>query len=278
MQVLGGGKGANQAVAAARLGARTAIAACVGDDAFGLARVAELQTQGVRVKDVAVLPGRPSGAALIMVDSHGENLIAVAAGANDAMSPDHVRAAQADIRQARVLVCQLEVPLAAVRAALEIAQEGRAYTVLNAAPASIAVYQLLPLVHILVVNESEATVLSGTQVRTVADAQTVAAQLVTTVRTAAIITLGAQGCVWAEPEGVYYLPAYSVPVVDTTAAGDAFVGGLAAALCRGETLGDAVRYASAAAALTVQQLGAQPSLPTHEAVALFLQNRPRPGE
>ncbi len=272
LQHLGGGKGANQAVAAARLGARTAFMGCIGTDAFGSARVAELESHGVAVGAIVTDAVRPTGAALILVDGRGENMIAVSPGANAALTPSHVAAATALFAQSRALVCQLEVPLDTVQAALNLAREYEMTTVLNAAPGNPAAASLLAATDVLVVNRVEAEALTGDSVNSLDEARATAKALRNKVSHAAILTLGAAGSLVATSDGVAHVPAWQVTTVDATAAGDAFVGALAAAISRGKTVMDAAPVATAAAAITVGRFGAQQSLPTGEEVAAFLHN------
>lgn len=274
LQRIGGGKGANQAVAAARLGARTAFLGCVGADAFGNARKAELESYGVAIDSVVEDPVRPTGAALILVDSQGENAIAVSPGANAALTPSHITDAKALFAHSSVLVCQLEIPLDTVRTALEQARAHDMETILNAAPGTAEAAALLPLTDILVVNRAEAASLVGRPVQTATAAQVAAQELSKHVRRAAVLTLGAEGSILAPHDSVSHIPAWRVPTVDTTAAGDAFVGALAVALARGEELADSARFATASAAIAVGRFGAQPSLPTGHEVAAFLAHPP----
>jgi len=269
---IGGGKGANQAVAAARQGARTAFIGCVGVDEFGKARVAELESNGIAVDAVVTDPERPTGAALILVDKRGENVIAVSPGANASLAPSHVAAATALFAQCSVLVCQLEVPLNTVQAALNLAREHDMVTILNAAPGNPAAAALLEATDVLVVNRMEAEILTGSPVTSLDSAQTTVEALRNKVSRAAVLTLGAEGCVWASYDDVAHVPAWQVPAVDATAAGDAFVGALAVALSRGKAPADAAQFCTAAAAITVGRFGAQQSLPTGEEVSAFLRN------
>ena len=271
---ISGGKGANQAVAAARLGARTALLGCVGADEFGRARLQDLRFHGVTVGGEPICPTLPTGAALILVDEAGDNVIAVAPGANVGLKPSHIAAAAKLFQQSRVLVCQLEVPLDTVSAALEQAHEHGRTTILNAAPGTVEAASLLEATDVLVVNQAEAASLLGHPVKSIAEAKAAAAELCGALRDGLVLTLGAEGSILASCDGVLHVPAWRVPTVDATAAGDSFVGALAAALAHGEELATAARYATAAAAITVGRFGAQPSLPTGEEVAAFLQDPP----
>lgn len=258
----GGGKGANQAVAAARQGARVAMLGAVGQDAHGAALLAALQADGIDTHAVERIAGTPSGTAAILLMPDGENSIVVIPGANHALTPERVRAQAARLRQARVVVAQLECPLDAVTEALAIAREAGAVTVLNAAPVQPLGDALLGQLDWLVVNEIEAAALAGMPVPGPAEARAVAEQLRRRGPRQVLVTLGAEGLVLAGPEGTLALPAPRVQAADTTGAGDTVVGALAAALAAGRPLREALTRAQAAAALAVTRLGTQSAMPT----------------
>ena len=258
----GGGKGANQAVAAARQGARVAMLGAVGQDAHGAALLAALQADGIDTHAVERIAGTPSGTAAILLMPDGENSIVVIPGANHALTPERVRAQAARLRQARVVVAQLECPLDAVTEALAIAREAGAVTVLNAAPVQPLDDALLGQLDWLVVNEIEAAALAGMPVPGPAEARAVAEQLRRRGPRQVLVTLGAEGLVLAGPEGTLALPAPRVQAADTTGAGDTVVGALAAALAAGRPLREALTRAQAAAALAVTRLGTQSAMPT----------------
>lgn len=258
----GGGKGANQAVAAARQGARVAMLGAVGQDAHGAALLAALQADGIDTHAVEHIAGTPSGTAAILLMPDGENSIVVIPGANHALTPERVRAQADRLRQARVVVAQLECPLDAVAEALAIAREAGAVTVLNAAPVQPLGDALLGQLDWLVVNEIEAAALAGMPVPGPAEARAVAEQLRRRGPRQVLVTLGAEGLVLAGPEGTLALPAPRVQAVDTTGAGDTVVGALAAALAAGRPLREALTRAQAAAALAVTRLGTQSAMPT----------------
>ena len=258
----GGGKGANQAVAAARQGARVAMLGAVGQDAHGAALLAALQADGIDTHAVEHIAGTPSGTAAILLMPDGENSIVVIPGANHALTPERVRAQADRLRQARVVVAQLECPLDAVAEALAIAREAGAVTVLNAAPVQPLGEALLGQLDWLVVNEIEAAALAGMPVPGPAEARAVAEQLRRRGPRQVLVTLGAEGLVLAGPEGTLALPAPRVQAVDTTGAGDTVVGALAAALAAGRPLREALTRAQAAAALAVTRLGTQSAMPT----------------
>jgi ribokinase len=265
-----GGKGANQAVAAARLGADVAFVARLGTDTFGDRAVAGYEDEGIDTSFIARDPDAASGVALIFVDDAGENTIAVASGANARLTPHDVERAAEMIAGAHVLLVQLEVPLDAVSRAIELAHDAGAQVILNPAPAREIPASLLSKVSIITPNEHEIKVVVGTGDREHALDKILEAGVHT-----ALVTLGARGVLWATGERQTPVPAFAVQAVDTTAAGDAFNGGLAYALARGMEMAEAIRYASAVAAIAVTRMGAQPSLPTRDEVQAFLKQGSR---
>jgi ribokinase len=262
-----GGKGANQAVAAARAARETvAFVGAVGDDAFGRQALEQLRRENLDLRGLKVVPGRASGVAQILVDCHGENAIAVASGANAALAPDDIDALPDDLfAGARVLLTSLETPLATVVRALERAKQWGLCSILNPAPAGALVDRLdvLELVDVLTPNEIEASALTGDESASYPSA--VAQRLRRLGARDCIITLGAAGClVVADREE--HVPGVRANAVDTTAAGDAFNGVLAVALAEGRSLTEAARWANRAAALAVTREGAQPSLPRRDEI------------
>jgi len=264
-----GGKGANQAVAAARLGAAVSMIGCIGSDDYGRQLLRLVRSSGVDVEHVHVVE-QPTGVALIVVDGRGQNLIAVAQGANGLVSREVVESAGELIASADIVVAQLEVPVEAITAAAELARAAGVPLLLNAAPARADVAGLLSLVTILAVNETELAIVAGHDVTAGQEAAT-AKELLARGPMAIIVTLGARGCVLVDHHGSVAIPSYPVRVVDSTAAGDAFVGAIAARYSRSESLEAAARYASAAGALACTRPGAQPSLPTAEEVARLIE-------
>jgi ribokinase len=254
-----GGKGANQAVAAARLGRPVAMVGCVGDDDAGRALLASLEADGVDRSRVRVVDGVPSGTAFITVGEDGENQIVVSPGANARLTPDDVGAAEPALRAAAVTLLQLEVPLETVAAA---ARTAAGTVVLNPAPVRPLPSELLGQVGVLVPNRVELAQLAGRPVpATVEEAAELAARL---PARAVVVTLGADGALVVEDGQAGHGPAVPVRPVDTTAAGDAFCGGLADALAGGAALQDAARWAVRVAAAACTRPGAQASLPTPE--------------
>lgn len=256
-----GGKGANQAVAAARLGARVAMVGRVGEDDFADQLLGGLDADHVNHQGVARDSGSPTGVALIVVDDGGQNSIVVAPGANMRVSPGDVDAAEQTIAAADVLLLQLEIPLDAVQHAAEVAHDHGVTVVLNPAPARDLPAGLLSRVDVLIPNESETGLLTGLPVGSGAELRDAAGALLEQGVSTAILTLGARGALLATGSGLESIPAFRVQAVDTTAAGDAFAGGFAVALAEGKPLAEAVRWGNAAGALATTRLGAQPSLP-----------------
>lgn len=260
-QTFPGGKGANQAVAAARLGAAVSLVGCLGRDAFGDTLLENLADSGVNSDNVARDEGVATGVALIVVDEAGENSIVVASGANMKVDESQVEAAERVIAAAQVLVLQLEVALPAVMRAAQIAHQHGVPVVLNPAPARELPGEFFSLVDVLVPNESEAALLTG------AEPGQAAHRLLERGVGSVVITMGGQGAQLTTrgQEPVQY-DAFKIKPVDTTAAGDAFVAGLAVHMSAGHPLEDAIRWGNAAGALAAMRPGAQPSLPTRDEV------------
>lgn len=273
----GGGKGANQAMAAARLGAPVMLVGAVGADAYGDERLADLARAGVDISAVSRVAGMPSGLALIQVNANAENTITIVPGANGTVSPERLERVLADSLQPDdVICCQAELPLETSARALAIAGRAGAVRVLNAAPVTVGVRDLVPLAEILIVNEVEATSLAGVPDVGPKSAGRVAADLAGMGPSAVIITLGADGAYVRSPGFAELVPSPPVPVVDTTGAGDAFIGAFATWLVEGQPVDLAVRAGVAAGALAVQSPGAQASLPTRAALMPFLGRSPHP--
>lgn len=265
-----GGKGANQAVAAARAGGRVTFIGRVGRDMFGERALSGLAQDGVNVDFVVRDPAQPSGVALIFVARTGQNSIAVAPGANARLCPADLQRARAGFAGAQVLLMQLETPLPTVQAAARLAAQHGARVILNPAPARPLPTTLLRRVDVLTPNETEAELLSGVRVTNPATAARAARKLRALGPPTVVITLGPAGAWVSSPQAEFHVPAFKVKAVDTTAAGDVFNGALAVALAEGLPLAQAVRFANAAGALSVTKLGAQPSAPTRSQIQRLL--------
>lgn len=260
-----GGKGANQAVAACRLGAAAAIVGAVGDDAHGQQLLRGLAEEGLDVSKVRRIEGA-TGLAMILVSSDAENVITVVPGANYAVNELDVQAAVESLRPGGVLLCQLEIPLDTVTSAVKQAHGIDALVVLNAAPVVPLAESLLSQVDVLVVNQAEAEALTGHSVRNPQDANAAARHLLDTGARAVVVTLGADGAVVVSPTQSVAVSAFRVDAVDTVGAGDAFTGALAAELAGGADLVTAATVGAAAGALTAQRPGAQEAMPRRDEV------------
>lgn len=270
-----GGKGANQAVAASRLGGHVSMIGCVGDDSFGRELVANLSTEGVDTSHVFVQPNVSSGVALIQVDDQAQNSIAVASGANFRLSSEYVEKAMQAIEKIDVVVMQLETPLETIYTAARVAHQRGAKVILNPAPAQVLENDLLQLVDYLIPNEYEIATMTGFQIQNITDTDQAAQQLLSKGVKNLIVTLGNKGSVIFEgnTNNSVDIPAWKVQAVDTTAAGDCFIGAFAVGLSKEKSVKDAAALASAAAAISVTRLGAQPSLPKIDEVYQFMKER-----
>jgi ribokinase len=265
-----GGKGANQAVAAARAGGRVTFISRVGSDTFGEKAIAGFIKEGLETDHIVMDTKAASGIALILVDQSGENSIGVASGANAEISADDIVKARDAIVSSEVFLTQLEIPLAAVEAGIREAHTAGIPVVLNPAPSQPLRSELLSQVTVLTPNENEAEQLTGANIRDDAGTVQAARSLLNRGVQSVVITLGARGAYIADPRHGEFVPAFPVRAVDTTAAGDVFNGTLAVALAERATLREAAVFASAAAALSVTTLGAQTSAPARADIESFL--------
>lgn len=266
-RVVAGGKGANQAVACARLGGDTQFLACVGDDAEGLDTIESLAADGVDTSKIEVVKNGRTGVALIFVNREGENCIGISAEANAELTPEKVRQNEAFIANADYLLMQLEVPVESVILAAEIARKNHTQLILNPAPANDSVPEtLLNCTDIITPNQSEAEILTGVCVNSEDDAERAATRLHEYGIKIVIITMGSSGAYVSDDSGKRLISGRSVQALDTTAAGDTFNGALVVALAQGRGLDDAVNFANAAGAISVTRPGAQPSIPWRQEI------------
>ena len=265
-----GGKGANQAVAAARLGAQVAMVGCVGADQFGAMLIENLKRNGVDTRRVRRDGAAATGSAMIVVDAHAQNSIIVSPGANGRVRQDDL--GPEALAGARLLILQFEIPMEAVAHAARLARQQRVRVILNPAPAREMPEELLRSVHVIVPNETELARLAGRDVKGRAALESAARSLVERGASNVVVTLGGRGALIVTRLGRKYVPAYKVKPVDTTGAGDAFIGGMAFALAGRKSLQDAVQYGCACGALATTRFGAQPSLPTAEEVRQLMRS------
>lgn len=262
-----GGKGANQAVAAARMGADVTMIGCIGNDSFGTTLIKKLEGEGIDTSHVKVIPDAASGIAMITVDETGQNSIVVASGANMSLTPNHVRTAWNSLKDIDVVVMPLEVPLACIQEAAKLAKGNGSQVVLNPAPAQPLPDELLHNVDVLVPNETETELLSKKRVDTLQQAREAAQYLLGYGIKIVVLTLGSRGALLVSQDGyLKQFNSHDVKVVDTTAAGDAFVAALSVGIAEGMDWENTVLMANAAGALAATGIGAQPSLPKRKKV------------
>jgi ribokinase len=269
MQVYGG-KGANQAVAAARAGGNVTFVSCVGEDAYTPQMVQNYKKDGIDTSFVFQEKGVASGHALIMVDDSGENIISVASEANNLLLPEKIDVASAVFNDAAMIVMQYEIPEETVKYVIDYANRKNIQVLWNCAPARAFDLSYIPKINILVLNEVEAGFLAGIPIENESDAEKASQKLVDSGVEKVIITLGSKGAFVVTKTEKVSVPAFKVEAVDTTAAGDTFCGAFAVALVEGKSLKDALQFASAAAAISVTRIGAQPSAPTRIEIDEFL--------
>lgn len=260
-QMLPGGKGANQAIAASRLGAATMMVGCVGDDLFGRVSLDSLLSSGVNVENVIIVPDSATGTALIVVEESGENRIVIVSGANSKVSSEAGNITENLIKSAKILILQFEIPLETNLKLIELAHDNGVKILLNPAPANKIPDQYLSLVDTLVVNQTEAELFVKFPIEGIDTAFKAAENLNQHGVETVIVTLGSKGAVLSTEEHKLFVPGIQVDVVDTTGAGDTFVGGLAASIVAGDSLETAVKFAVCASGLAVTRMGAQPAIP-----------------
>ena len=269
-----GGKGANQAVAAAKLGAEVYFVAKLGDDIFGRQSLSNFQKVGIKTDYVEQTKEASSGVALITVDQAGDNVIVVAPGANQKLSPEDVKKAQSTIASSGAVAAQLEVPLETVEFAVRLANNAGVPFILDPAPAQKLSEEFLQMVDVLTPNETETEILTGIKVADEDSAQIAAKDLLQRGVKAVILTMGSKGYLLATKDVTEFVPSVKVEAVDATAAGDAFTGSLAVGLAQGKTLQEAALFANYVAALSVTKMGAQSSMPDAGQVENFIKQNP----
>ncbi len=265
-----GGKGANQAVAAARAGAAVSFVSCVGQDTFGTAMKADFETEGIDLRFARTTESAPTGVALIFVDQHGENAIGVGPGANFKLSKEDIDRASPAFEKCDLVLIQLEVPFEVIRYSIETARSFNLPVILNPAPAAVLPDDLMAKVFVLVLNETETEVVTGIIPGDQKKLEAASLQILDKGVENVIITLGKSGSYVGTTTEAKIIKASNVQAVDATAAGDVYCGNLAAGLSRDLSLFQSVEFATAAAALAVTKLGAQPSAPTRKETERFM--------
>lgn len=262
-----GGKGANQAVAASRLGADVTFISAVGDDSFGTEQIRHFVSEGMSTDGISTIKGEHSGVALIMVDSNGENSISVCPGANAALDVDLLESHRNMIQDADVVLMQGEIPYATVKHAARIARDAGASVIYNPAPVGLVDSGMYAMTDVMILNQTEASQLTGISDDYKTAAETIRSRGVNTV----IVTLGTEGSYALTQEDEYFVPSFKVKAVDTVGAGDTYCGAIAVEYAHHKNLNrDSLEFASAASALSVTKHGAQPSIPFREDVLDFL--------
>jgi ribokinase len=272
-QVIAGGKGANQAVAAARLNADIGFIASVGDDSFGINIRENLRLEGINIDSVKMHPNCPSGIAMIQVTDSGENNICLSPEANAKLTAEAIESALEKVRQADYLLMQLETPICGIERAAQVAKEAKTKIILNPAPARELSDKLLSKIDIITPNETEAELLTGVKVDGAESAQEAAKILHEKGVDMVIITLGAKGVFLSEREQGELIPGFCVEAKDTTAAGDTFNGAFVTGLLEQMPVRSAISFAHAAAAISVTRLGAQTSIPNRHEVEVFKESQ-----
>lgn len=264
-----GGKGANQALAAHRLGGDVKFVTCLGDDANGQNTLQYYHQEGLDVSAARIVNDVPTGTAMILVNKEGENCIVITPGANHELSPEYIGKIEKEIATAFMIVLQMEIPIETVEEVCKLASKYETEVLFNVAPAREVDPALLNMIDILVVNETEIEILTGRSIASDGEEAVMNALLEMGPETV-ILTLGRNGSLVKNSEISRHVPAFQVETVDSTAAGDTFCGALVARLTSGSDLIDAVKFATAASALCVTKMGAQPSIPTEQEVETFL--------
>lgn len=265
-----GGKGANQAIAASRYGAPTTMVGGVGKDAFGPVLLDSLNASGIATEHIKVCDDVSTGTATIIVEANGENRIIIVAGANGQVTPDYIESIWPDIAQSSMILLQHEIPMESIALIIDKAASEEIPVYLNPAPFYPLSNDTLSKISVLIVNEIEGAALSGAKITDIPSAVEAANRIIAKGVETIIVTLGHQGSVLVNRKSHIYQPAFMVEAVDTTAAGDTFVGVFAASILEGKSESDALMLATAAAGLTVTRKGAQPSIPDHEEIMAFL--------
>lgn len=264
-----GGKGANQAVAANKTGSNVKFVTSLGNDIYGKSILKTFNDQGINMSSSLLVDNVPTGTAMIWVDSKGENSIVIIPGANDMLTSDYIVALEDEIEKSDLIMLQMEIPYNTVQTICKIAHKKGSKVMLNVAPATKLDKSVLEAVHVLVVNETEAEVVASAKIADIGE-EAVAEKLNSLGVKNVVLTMGVKGCLFKNEETYFHIPAFEVESVDTTAAGDTFCGALAAGISNNKSWEDALRFATAAAALCVTKMGAQPAIPSEKEITEFM--------
>ncbi len=270
MQAMGG-KGANQAMAAHKLGGDVSFITSLGDDSNGQHALSYYKKEGLEVSSSLIVEDVPSGTTMILVDEKGENIIVISPGANQKLSPSYIQKVEGKIKEADILVLQMEIPYETVVAVCELSQMYKKQLILNVAPARKLEEEILKSVDILLVNETEAETITGEKIELIGK-DVVVGKLLSMGAKTAVLTLGKAGCFFKNEQDSFEIRAFTVDAIDTTAAGDTFCGAIAAEIGKGHNWQEALIFASAASAICVTKMGAQPSIPSEQEVNTFLKS------
>ena len=271
MQAMGG-KGANQAMAAHKLGGDVSFITSLGDDSNGQHALEYYKNEGLKVSSSLIVEDIPSGTAIILVDEQGENCIVISPGANQKLSPSYIQKIEKKIEEADILVLQMEIPFETVKAVCKLSKKYNKQLILNVAPARKLDEEILKNVDVLLVNETEAATISGEEIDLIGKVAVVDKLLSMGAKTV-VLTLGKAGCYFKNEQENLHIKAFAVDAIDTTAAGDTFCGALAAEISKGHSWHQALVFATAASAICVTKMGAQPSIPSEKAVNAFLNSQ-----
>lgn len=266
-----GGKGANQALAAHKLGAKVKFITCLGKDKNGENTLWYYHNEGLDVSSSLIIDNASSGTAMILVDDKGENCIVITPGANHQLTPEFIAKQENEIADAEMILLQMEIPFTTVSKVCELAKRHNKSIMLNVAPAHPLNSEMIKMIDILVVNETEAEIISGQKITERNEIEMVDKLLGMGARTV-VMTLGRRGCIMKNKAEFHFVPAFDVKTLDTTAAGDTFCGALASELSNGKKWEEALKFATAASAICVTRMGAQPSIPSEKEVRDFLCN------
>ena len=267
-----GGKGANQAVATHKLGGEVKFVTCLGRDENGQNALKYYKEVGLDVSSALIVDDAPSGTAIILVDEKGENCIVITPGANKMLTPAYIQKIEKDIANADMVVMQMEIPYHTVKAVCEIAHRNHKKIMLNVAPACQLDSDIMQQIDILVVNETEAETISGEKIEDIGE-EAIVNKLLALGSKTVVLTLGENGCLLKNDQEFHSVPAFRVKAIDSTGAGDTFCGALAAELGNGHDWHEALKFATAASAICVTRMGAQPSIPSEKEVREFLRQK-----